>query len=67
MGVWWGTWLVKHPEESGQNMKDLFRMVAKGALTPRVTKSWPLENYAEAFASLTNRTARGKVILTLGD
>ena len=64
MGIWWGTWLMKHPAESGQNMKDLFGMVAKGELKPRVTESWPLENYAEAFASLTNRTALGKVILT---
>ena len=64
-GVWWGTWLVKHPAESAQNMKELFSMVAEGILKPRVTKSWPLENYAEAFNSLTNRTARGKVILTL--
>ncbi len=65
MGIWWGTWLKKHPAESGQNMKELFGMIANGTLTPRVTESWPLENYAEAFASLTNRTARGKVILTL--
>ena len=67
MGIWWGTWLKKHPAESAQNMKELFGMVAKGVLTPRVTESWPLENYAEAFASITNRTARGKVILTFAD
>ena len=67
MGIWWGTWLKKHPEESAQNMKELLDMVAKGELTPRVTESWPLENYVEAFASLTNRTARGKVILTFAD
>jgi len=65
IGIWWGTWLVKHPAESEQNMKELFGMVAKGILKPRVTESWPLENYAEAFNSLSNRTARGKVILTL--
>jgi len=65
IGIWWGTWMVKHPAESEQNMKELFGMVAKGILKPRVTESWPLENYAEAFNSLSNRTARGKVILTL--
>ncbi len=65
IGIWWGTWMVKHPAESEQNMKELFGMVAKGVLKPRVTESWPLENYAEAFNSLSNRTARGKVILTL--
>jgi NADPH2:quinone reductase len=63
IGIWWGTWLVKHPAESEQNMKELFGMVLKGVLKPRVTESWPLESYAEAFNSLSNRTARGKVIL----
>jgi len=65
IGIWWGTWLTKHPAESEQNMKELFGMVLKGILKPRVTESWPLESYAEAFKSLSNRTARGKVILKL--
>lgn len=65
IGVWWGTWLVKHPAESAQNMQELSAMIAEGVLEPRVTESWPLENYANAFNSLTNRTARGKVILTM--
>jgi len=65
IGIWWGTWLVKHPAESEQNMKELFGKVLKGILKPRVTESWPLESYAEAFNSLSNRTARGKVILKL--
>lgn len=65
MGIWWGTWLLKHPAESEQNMLELFTMLAKGTLTPRVTESWPLERYVEAFDSLSNRRARGKVILTL--
>jgi len=65
MGIWWGTWLVKNPAESEQNMKELFGMVLKGILKPRVTESWPLESYVQAFNSLSNRTARGKVILKL--
>lgn len=65
IGIWWGTWLVKHPAEAEQNMKELFGMVHKGILKPRVTESWPLESYAKAFNSLSNRTARGKVILKM--
>jgi len=67
MGIWWGTWLVKHPAESAQNMKELFGMVARGVLNPRVTETWPLVDYAKAFASLTNRTALGKVVITFSD
>lgn len=65
VGIWWGTWLLNHPREAAQNMQELFGMVADDILKPRVTESWPLENYAQAFDSITNRSARGKVILNL--
>jgi NADPH2:quinone reductase len=67
IGIWWGTWLRNEPAESAQNMKELFDLVAAGILTPRVTETWPLEKYVEAFGSITNRTARGKVIFTLAN
>jgi len=63
VGVWWGTWLINHPGESAQNMKELFGMLHKGILKPRVTESWPLKKFVAAFNSLSNRTAKGKVIL----
>ncbi len=65
VGIWWGTWLLNHPQAAEQNMQELFGMVAEGILKPRVTESWPLENYAQAFNSITTRSARGKVILNL--
>lgn len=34
IGVWWGTWLMNHPAESEQNMKELF-----GLINPR--QYWP--------------------------
>ena len=66
IGVWWGTWTQHNPRESMQNMAELAVMVAQGKLTPRVTESYPLDQFTEAFASLENRRARGKVILTIG-
>jgi len=65
IGVWWGTWAARHPADSMQNMQELAVMLAKGELTPRVTEIYPLEQFATAFASLSNRKAQGKVILTL--
>jgi NADPH2:quinone reductase len=67
IGVWWGTWLINHPAESEQNMKELFTLIANGTLKPRVTESWPLADFKKAFDSLKNRTAQGKVILTLSE
>lgn len=65
IGVWWGTWCQHHPGGSAKNMAELATMVAAGQLSPRVTETYTLERYAEAFASLENRKAQGKVILKM--
>ena len=65
VGVWWGTWLINHPAESEQNMKELFALIDNQTLKPRVTESWALSDFKLAFDSLNNRTAQGKVILTM--
>jgi NADPH2:quinone reductase len=64
-GVWWGTWSSHNPGDSLQNMAELAAMVEAGKLNPRVTESYPLERFADAFAAITARRARGKVILTM--
>ena len=45
-------------------MVKLMTMVDQGALSPRVTESYPLERYVDAFAAITERRAKGKVVLT---
>ena len=65
IGVWWGTWANHNPADSLQNMAELAAMVDKGALNPRVTESYPLARYADAFAAITERRAKGKVVLTM--
>jgi NADPH2:quinone reductase len=65
IGVWWGTWTQHNPADAMQNMAELAAMVAEGKLKPRVTETYRLDQYAEAFASLTSRKARGKVILKM--
>ena len=63
VGVWWGTWLAKHPEQHSQNMQELAAMTDEGTLIPRVTETYPLDQFHKAFAAITDRRARGKVIL----
>ncbi|MDH5240111.1 MAG: NADPH:quinone oxidoreductase family protein, partial [Gammaproteobacteria bacterium] len=65
VGVWWGTWAAKNPRLQIQNMKELGDLIRKGALTPRVTESYRLEDFKEAFEAITSRRARGKVILRM--
>lgn len=64
-GVWWGTWAQHEPDAALQNLVELMAMVEDGRLHPRVTGHFPLERFADAFASLSERRARGKVVLTM--
>jgi len=65
VGVWWGTWATRNPGESQNNMSELFSLVAEGKLTPRVTASYALEDFVEAFAAISDRKARAKVVFRL--
>ena len=65
IGVWWGTWAAKNPALQMQNLKELGALIAEGKLEPRVTESYALEDYVEAFRAITERRARGKVILRI--
>ena len=65
IGVWWGTWAAKNPALQMQNLQEMAHMIEDGKLTPRVTESYSLDDYANAFSAITERRARGKVILRM--
>lgn len=63
--VWWGTWAMKNPQLQIQNMLAMAQLIKEGTLTPRVTESYALDEYVDAFKAITERRARGKVILRM--
>jgi len=65
LGVWWGTWAKKNPQEQIQNLQAMTQLIAAGKLTPRVTESYALDEFKNAFKTITERRARGKVILRM--
>ena len=65
IGVWWGTWAMKNPRLQAQNVREMAALIAERKLEPRVTRRFPLEDYAAAFAAITERRALGKVVLTM--
>lgn len=65
VGVWWGTWTAKNPELHMQNMQEMGALIASGKIKPRVTESYALDDYKHAFGAITERRARGKVILRM--
>jgi len=65
-GVLWGSWAIRNPTESLQNMAELAALVATGKLNPRVTKIYPLEQYLDAFSAISQRRVKGKIVFELG-
>jgi NADPH2:quinone reductase len=43
----------------------LFALHAEGKLKPQITKSYSLDDAAEAISSLENRKATGKVVIEM--
>jgi len=67
VGVFWGAWAARDPQASLQNYQELFQMYRDGELKPLVSQVFELDDYLEAFNTLTERRARGKVILKVRD
>jgi NADPH2:quinone reductase len=63
-GVWWGTWSSKNPDAAVANLAELAALVESGALKPRVTASYPLEHFEDAFGAIARRQAMGKIVFT---
>jgi NADPH2:quinone reductase len=66
MGVFWGAAVMRDPAGHAQNMSEIASMMQDGTLKPRITKSFPLEEGAEALKLLEGREATGKIVLTMG-
>jgi len=64
-GVWWGTWAQKNPAGQVANMTEMAEMIRDGRIKPRVTETFPLERFTDAFAAISERRALGKVVLTM--
>ena len=65
VGVFWGAWAARFPLESRNNFDELIRMIDSGQFSPLVTEVYPLDQFKEAFASISERRAKGKVILSM--
>ena len=65
-GVWWGTWMAKEPKAGYENFVELMQLMKQGRIQPKITEQFAFEDYVAAFASITERRARGKVVLLIG-
>ena len=65
VGVWWGTWLAKHPDEHQRSVREIGELFANGQLKPRVMHAYPLDEYRTAFRTIAERRALGKIVFRM--
>jgi NADPH2:quinone reductase len=66
VGVFWGAWSARHPDQFAQSLRELLALYAAGAIRPHVTGHYPLERGGDAIAALASRKATGKLVVTIG-
>jgi NADPH2:quinone reductase len=65
IGVFWGEFTRREPQEFLAAMDKLGRWFAEGKLKPHVSRTFPLERAADALAMMAGRNVKGKVVLTV--
>jgi NADPH2:quinone reductase len=65
VGVFWGAFVARNPKGHADNLADLFRLYKEGAIRPHVSNTYPLERAADAIKELSERRAKGKVVITI--
>ena len=64
VGVYWGNFTARQPEDHHRNMNELAAMWAQGQLRPPLWARYPMEEAAAALAELGERRVIGKVVVT---
>ncbi|MGN2635753.1 NADPH:quinone oxidoreductase family protein [Nocardia takedensis] len=64
-GAAWGEWVMRNPGYLQEQWAEVEPLLASGEIVPPTPVIYPLEQTAAAVASLDNRTALGKVVVTL--
>jgi NADPH2:quinone reductase len=65
VGVYWGAYRKRNPALLQQSWQQLLDWYAQGALTPLISATYPLEQAPAGLASIIERRATGKVVVTV--
>lgn len=68
LGCFWGAWKVRDGNEGNRkNVDEMLALVAAGKLKPLISKTYRLDQYAEAFDAMMTRKVVGKIVIRVGD
>ena len=65
VGVFWGDFVKRQPEQFAALMQQLSEWYQLGRLKPYVSETLPLERAAEALTLMASRKVKGKLVLTM--
>ena len=63
VGVFWGSFAQRQPQDNAANFQQLFTWYGEGKLKPLVSQAYPLEQAAQAINDLGQRKAVGKIVV----
>lgn len=63
IGVYWGAYLQKDPQVLVRANQELLQWYEEGALRPRISQTFVLEDGVQAIQALVDRKTTGKVVL----
>lgn len=63
IGVFWGSFAQRQPQDNVANFQQLFAWFAEGKLKPLVSQTFALEDAAQAINTLAARKAVGKLVI----
>ena len=63
IGVFWGSFAQRQPQDNVANFQQLFAWFAEGKLKPLVSQTFALEDTAQAINTLAARNAVGKLVI----
>lgn len=63
VGVFWGAFAERHPEQNRANIEQVVAWCEAGALKPHIHGAFPLAQTSEALEVIDTRQAKGKVIV----
>ena len=64
-GVFWGAFAARDPKANAAHIATLFRLWDEGKIAPKVSRTWPLAEGADAIAWMAARKAVGKLVVTV--
>ncbi len=66
VGVFWGEFARREPEANAKSLVQLAQWYAQGKIKPAIDRVLPMSELPQAFALMSSRTVRGKLVLRNG-